>query len=81
MKKIIIFTIVANIAFYLFVTQNTAEPKKDLPANAPFITKSNLPSICRVSTMSTATDTKQNIPVVECKFSIATTITSNATSY
>lgn len=39
MKKIIIFTIVANIAFYLFVTQNTAEPKKDLPANAPLYYK------------------------------------------
>lgn len=39
MKKIIIFTIVAIVAFYLFVTQNTAEPKKDLPANTPLYYK------------------------------------------
>lgn len=68
MKKIIIFIIIAIMVFGWFVTQNTAEPKKDLPANAPFIIKSNLLGICRVST--TATDTKQNIPVVACKIQL-----------
>lgn len=70
MKKIIIFTIVAIIVFYLFVAQNTAESKKDLPANAPFIIKSNLPGICRVSTIATTTDTKQNVPIVPCRLQL-----------
>lgn len=67
MKKIITFIIVATAAFSWFVTHNTTKPEKDLPANAPFIIKSNLPGSCRVSAMATAVDLKQNVPIVACK--------------
>ncbi|ELB6163907.1 hypothetical protein RH327_003771 [Salmonella enterica] len=84
MNKNITFTIVAMLVFSLLVTHNTTKPEKDPkdpPANAPFIIKSNLPGTCRVSTMTASTDTKQNIPVVACKISITTTITSSTTIY
>ncbi|HAU5789161.1 TPA: hypothetical protein JD367_04030 [Citrobacter freundii] len=64
MNKIIIFTIVSIISFGWFFTHYTTEPRTNLPTYAPFIIKSNLPSTCSVSTMTTSTDTKQNIPVV-----------------
>lgn len=67
MKKIITFIIVATAAFSWFVTYNTTKPEKDLPANAPFIIKSNLPGTCRVSTMATTADTRHNVPIVVCK--------------
>lgn len=67
MNKIITFTITAIIVFSWLVTHNTTKQEKDLPANVPFIIKSNLPGTCKVSTMATSTDTKQNILVVACK--------------
>ncbi|MCO4311853.1 hypothetical protein [Pectobacterium versatile] len=67
MKKIVTFPLMAIAAFSWFVTHNTTEPEKDLPANATFIIKSNQPGTCRVTTMATAVDTKQNVPIVTCK--------------
>jgi len=67
MKKVITFIIVATVAFSWFVTHNTTRPEKDLPANAPFIIKSNLPGTCRVSIMASTADTRQNVPIVVCK--------------
>ena len=81
MKKIIIFTIIAIITFSWLVTHNTTESEKIPPANTPFIIKSNVPGMCKVSAIRTSTDTKQNIPVVACKISITTAITSSTTSY
>lgn len=72
MKKIIIFTIMAIITFSWFITHYISEPEKDLPTNIPFIIKSNLPGICRISIMATTTDTKQNINVVACKVLLST---------
>lgn len=81
MKKIIIFTIIAIITFSWLVTHNTTESEKIPPANTSFIIKSNVPGMCKVSAITTSTDTKQNIPVVACKISITTAITSSTTSY
>ncbi|HID9884939.1 hypothetical protein I5R28_12370 [Serratia marcescens] len=67
MKKIITFTIMIIAAFSWYATHNITKPEKDLPANAPFIIKSNLPGICRVSTIATAVDTKQDLADVVCK--------------
>jgi len=67
MKKIITFIIVATAAFSWFVTHNTTKPEKDLPANAPFIIKSNLPGTCKVSSISTTVDTKQELAYIVCK--------------
>ncbi|MCV1051988.1 hypothetical protein MLE95_024200, partial [Escherichia coli] len=61
MKKIIIFTIIAIITFSWLVTHNTTESEKIPPANTPFIIKSNVPGMCKVSAITTSTDTKQNI--------------------
>lgn len=49
MKKIIIFTIIAIITFSWLVTHNTTESEKIPPANTPFIIKSNVPGMCKVS--------------------------------
>jgi hypothetical protein len=81
MKKIIIFTIIAIITFSWLVTHSTTESEKIPPANTPFIIKSKVPGMCKVSAITTSTDTKQNIPVVACKISITTAITSSTTSY
>ena len=81
MNKNITFNIVAMLVFSLCVTHNPTKPEKDPPANAPFMIKSKLPGTCRVSTMTASTDTKQNIPVVACKISITTAITSSTISY
>ncbi|MBG0662412.1 hypothetical protein [Enterobacter roggenkampii] len=67
MKKIIKFTIVAIIAFSWFITHNTTEPEKVLPANAPFIIKSNVPCMCKVSAITTSSGINQNLPIVACK--------------
>ncbi|MBN3051743.1 hypothetical protein H4F45_09700 [Pectobacterium brasiliense] len=67
MKKLITVTIMAIAAFSWFITHNTTEPEKDLPTNATFIIKSERPGTCRVSTMATVADTKQNVPIVACK--------------
>ncbi|MDW3427419.1 hypothetical protein NQ306_19895, partial [Escherichia coli] len=58
MKKIIIFTIIAIITFSWLVTHNTTESEKIPPANTPFIIKSNVPGMCKVSAITTSTDTK-----------------------
>ncbi|EBT3890038.1 hypothetical protein CJ802_21120 [Salmonella enterica] len=67
MKKIITFNIVAIIAFSWFITHNTTEPEKVLPANAPFIIKSNVPDMCKVSTITTSASINKNLPNVEFK--------------
>jgi len=77
MNKIITFIIAAIIVFSWLVTNSTTKKEKDFIAYVPFTIKSNLPSTCIVSTMTTSTVTKQNIPVVACKISIPTAITSS----
>lgn len=67
MKKIITLTIIAIIAFSLFITHNTTEPEKVLPANDPFIIKSNVPSMCKFSTITTSAGINKNSSNVECK--------------
>ncbi len=81
MNKIITFTIAAIIVFSWLIKHNTTKQEEDLSANEPFIIKSNLPGTCSISTTTTSADTKQNIPVVACKISITTAITSSTSSY
>ena len=81
MNKIITFIIAAIIVLSWLITNSTTKQEKYFIANVPFTIKSNLPGTCSVSTMTTSTDTKQNIPVVACKASITTAFTSSATIY
>ncbi|WP_236874185.1 hypothetical protein [Citrobacter portucalensis] len=67
MYKLIIFTIAAIIAFFLLVKHPITQPEQVIPANTPLIIKSNLPGTCRVSAITPAVNTKQNIPIVACK--------------
>lgn len=80
MKKIIIFTIIAIITFSWLVTHNTTESEKSLLLILPLLLSLTY-RMCKVSAITTSTDTKQNIPVVACKISITTAITSSTTSY
>lgn len=67
MKKNITLTILGIIVLSWLVTYHTTEPRKNFPTNPPFIIKSNLPGTCRVSTVGTYADTKQNMSVTACK--------------
>ncbi|WP_145586454.1 hypothetical protein [Yersinia kristensenii] len=67
MKKIITFTIMAIAALYWFVTHPATLSEKELPANAPFIINSHRAGTCKVSTIATAVDTKQDLADVVCK--------------
>ncbi|HFT5242330.1 TPA: hypothetical protein ACGTP8_003149 [Yersinia enterocolitica] len=68
MKKIIaaILTIIAIATLCWFLKFKADKKEVALPIDTPFIITSNLPRKCRVTAISTTSETNQN-PLIVCK--------------